>query len=161
MGSKVIDIDRGYKKFIRKMAIASARNPFVTVGVHSKDDSGRTSEKGQPAGNAEVAAFHEFGTTTIPARPFLRTAIDENRAKYARIETAALGRWIDNRLTMEQALGLAGLEAKRDVQLKITRIREPVLADSTIAAKGSSNPLIDTGQMRAAIDFVVDTRGIP
>lgn len=165
MASKVIDIDRGYKKFVRKMKLASARGPFVTVGVHSKDDSGRTSEAGQPAGNAEVLAFHEFGTTNMPARPTLRPAIDANRNKYARLEAAGLGRWVDGTWTMAQVMGVVGLAAKADVQKKITSLKDPELAESTkkskvVGGKSGNNPLIDTGQMRAAIDFVVDTRGV-
>ena len=157
MAGKVIDKDMGYDAFVAKMAKASRRQPFVTVGVHSKDDSGR----GEQVGNADVAAFNEFGTTTSPARPFLRPAIDENRAKYARIETAALGRWVDDKMSMKQALGLMGLAAKGDVQKKITRLKNPPNAPSTVEQKGSSNPLVDTGQMRAAIDFQVDDKGIP
>jgi len=49
---------------------------------------------------------------------------------------------------LEQELGKVGLLAQSQVRAKITAIKSPPNAQSTIDKKGSSNPLIDTGQMR-------------
>lgn len=154
MASRVIDKDRGYKAFVRAMQNASKADPHVTVGVHGKDEA----RGGDEPTNVEVATFNEFGTTTAPARPFLRTAVDENRRKYATMFQRTLGLWVDGKTTLHDALAIVGTQAKADVQLKITKIRDPPNAPSTIERKGSSNPLIDTGQMRQAVDFVVHAK---
>lgn len=153
MASRVIDIDRGYDAFIRQMKQAGrAKDPHVTVGVHGKDESRGS---GEPT-NVEVATFNEFGTTTAPARSFLRSTVDEERRKYADMFQVSLARWVDGKSTLHDALALVGTQAKADVQRKITKLKDPPNAPSTIAQKGSSNPLIDTGQMRQAVDFVVN-----
>ena len=54
-------------------------------------------------------------------------------------------------------LGL-GEKVVADVQRKIVALKDPPNAPSTIAKKGSANPLIDTGRLRQSIDFEV--RGI-
>lgn len=149
--SRVIDRDMGYKAFADKMKRASRGDPHVTVGVHGKDGARGA---GEPT-NVEVATFNEFGTTTVPERSFLRSTMDEQRPKYARMLDRVIGRWVDGKLSLADGFGLVGLQAKADVQRKIVKLRDPPNADSTIARKGSSNPLIDTGQMLNAIDFAV------
>ena len=54
-----------------------------------------------------------------------------------------------------QLAGLVGASAAAAVQHSIVRLREPPNSPYTIARKGSSNPLIDTGTMRTAVSWVV------
>lgn len=124
-----------------------------------KDADGRAVKVGilGSAGSAQVqkAMFNEFGTETIPERPFMRTTFATRQGKYAFALQRALEKVVEGKMTIEQALGLIGLEAVKDVQTTITMLREPPNAESTIEKKGSSNPLIDTGRMRQSVSFQI------
>lgn len=100
------------------------------------------------------ALANEFGTRTIPERSFLRSTVDRNRERYGQLLEAASQSLPDGG-DIEPALRRIGAIVVGDVQRTITELRQPPNAVSTIMRKGSANPLIDTGAMRAAIDFVI------
>jgi hypothetical protein len=65
------------------------------------------------------------------------------------------------RLSEDAALGLLGTKAVGEIQKRMARGIKPDNAPSTIAAKGSSTPLIDTGRLRQSVTYaVVDTKEI-
>ena len=102
------------------------------------------------ANMADIATFNEYGTRTLPARPFIRTAIDENAASYEKMIKKGLGNLVKpgGAITL---LNRLSLQAVADVQRKIVQVKSPPNAASTIKAKKSSNPLIDTGRLRQSI----------
>ena len=55
------------------------------------------------------------------------------------------------------ALARLGIQAADDIRSEITSLSLPANSPVTIAIKGSSNPLIDTGEMRAAVTHQVST----
>ena len=103
---------------------------------------------------AAVAAWNEFGTETIPERPFFRRAIakmeEEGLAK-------VLGKGIDReRLVIDRRVAdKIGAYAAEQVQQSITDLKEPPNAPETIRRKGSDDPLIDTGRMRRSVTWRV------
>lgn len=107
---------------------------------------------------AQIAAIHEFGAPSagIPERPFLRTAIDKNRAAYVALNRQSIVAMLKGGMTMEQALGRLGEQAKADVQKEITAGTFAPLKPATIARKGSSKPLIDSGQMRQSVAWEIE-----
>ena len=114
-------------------------------------------EDGTPV--AAVAAWNEFGTQRgddqhIPERPFFRQGLAEAEEKVAE----HLAEHVDGEtLRVTETLGdeLGEIVAGEIVQ-RIVDLREPENAPSTKAAKGSSNPLIDTGTMRTAVTYKVE-----
>lgn len=123
---------------------------------------------GFPAGstdsdNINKAVWNEFGTSRgIPERPFMRNAMRNNKAAYKAamkaaaatiIKQAALGRSAADE--KRKALKKLGVLAQGDIQAEITSLRTPPNAASTIRQKGSSNPLINSGEMRAAVTFQI------
>ena len=52
-----------------------------------------------------------------------------------------------------QALSRAGIMFKNAIQKEITNLKEPPNSPYTIAKKGSSNPLIDSGDMRKSVKW--------
>jgi hypothetical protein len=107
---------------------------------------------------AERAAQNEFGTDRIPERPFVRPTIDQHQREYLDlmergVERAALGEAPRN-----QALLPAANRIRSDLIEKIIDVRTPPNAPGTIARKGSSNPLVDTGEMQRTIQ-IRETRG--
>lgn len=99
------------------------------------------------------ASANEFGTRDghIPERSFIRRAIDDNGALIDQRAEQVWAQIIDGRITMNQGLSLMGEFIQRLVTQMITAVRQPPNAESTIARKGSDNPLIDTGRMRQSI----------
>lgn len=92
----------------------------------------------------------------VPARPFLTNAMRDNRLKYrAGLRSSAAGVLL-GRVTMKTTFDKLGAMAQGDVQASITSLSTPPNSATTIAMKGSSNPLIDTGEMRQAVTWKVE-----
>ncbi|MGP9818987.1 hypothetical protein ACTZWW_03135 [Salinarimonas sp. NSM] len=99
--------------------------------------------------------YSEFGTSRQPERPAFRNAMRDGRARYMRLLGRSLEGLLLGTTSLPTALNRLGILATGDVQQSITDLRDPPNAPSTIAAKGSSNPLVDTGAMRQAITHEV------
>lgn len=101
-----------------------------------------------------VAAINEFGAPSrgIPPRPFFRGMIAAESPHWGddigKLLVAA-----DYDAT--QALATMGLEIRDELQASIKAFTDPPNAPSTIAKKGFSQPLIDTGHMWQSVDFEV------
>ena len=151
MASKIIDRDFGYRKLLQELTKRIGKH--VVVGFTA--DAGNYPD-GTPV--TDVAAIHEFGApgAGIPERSFLRSTMDQNVEKYAKALERALTDIADGKGDdVERVLAQLGAKAEGDIKLKIRNLRTPPNAPSTIRQKGSSNPLIDTGQMRQAVTFEV------
>lgn len=126
---------------------------------------------GFPAGEADQdninkAVWNEFGTRggasgggwggPVPERPFMRNAMRENRGKYRDALRASASKLLTGRTTLRQVMNKLGIEAQGDIQAEITSLQSPPNSPVTIAIKGSSKPLIDDGEMRAAVTWKVD-----
>jgi hypothetical protein len=145
----VKDVDLGFAEIQKQ--IASLDGSYVLVGFQEG-----TKTKGQVKGQrqkkaglsmAAIAATNEFGTNRIPARPFMSTSFDENRAKINKAIQGEYAKILDGKSTASKSLGLIGLLGTRLIVQKIRAIISPPNSPITIAIKGSSKPLIDFGQM--------------
>lgn len=173
--------------YARIMATAKALNGgFVKVGFPEKAEPAgwlRALKTGaKPYENmsevARIAVWNEYGVPNkaavaagamrgfmsywrIPPRPFFRTAIDGSARELAvfikRVESMALR----GKITVKQALETLGLWDQAKIRESIRNTTTPPNADATIAAKGSSHPLIDTGQMLLSVSFVTSLAGSP
>ena len=144
MSVKIDDRDLGMEKFI---AEADDDTDSVDIGILADED--------------EIlliyAASNEFGTRDgrIPERSFIRAGVDEGDARINDMADRLWSQVTDGRLTKKLALAKMGETIQTMVQRKITSLRYPPNAASTIARKKSTNPLIDTGRMRASIRWVL------
>jgi len=128
-----------------------SRDGRLKVGVLSGTGEHPNSTEGETI--AEIAVANEFGTRRIPARPFLRTGIYENISDYKTIIRTLLLKIFKGQIGSEQALRILGIRAASDVQEKIKSISSPPNSPATVAVKGPSNPLIDTGALRQHISW--------
>ena len=92
-------------------------------------------------------------TVNIPARPWLNPGVNAGNEEYLKIIERAL----DNGETLNTALERVGVVAVGMVQKYMTELKTPPNAPSTIKAKGSSNPLIDSGALRQSVTFKVSS----
>lgn len=105
----------------------------------------------------DVAFYNEFGTRHIPSRPFVRIASDEHGDEWQTLAEKGLTAITEGRMSRKQVLDLVGIRAKADVQKVFgdkTKLRPN--APATVARKGSSAPLIDSGRLRASINYRID-----
>ena len=147
--------DFGWDKLIKAVRATAGRHD-VSVGVFA-DGPARA---GGEASNVTIALVHEFGSPAmnIPERSYLRSTVDKNRAKYhAEIKRIAAG-VLDGKSDV-QALNLLGMRGAADVKATIREGIDPPLKPETIARKGSSLPLVDTGQLINSITWKLTRRG--
>lgn len=101
------------------------------------------------------AYSNNYGTDTIPPRPFMSNAF--RRREMYRLISKYHGFLMRGTMTPEQVGELIGIGAQGIIMEEITVLRDPPNAQSTIDRKGSSNPLIDTGNMRQSVTYKVET----
>lgn len=151
-------------------ALAAVAKVRLVVGIQGSEaaDIEEASESKRPLTLVEIGSVHEFGTKDgkIPERSFLRGTLDKKESAYGKALTGALQRALDEVSidgigdvagAFARQLDVLGLRVVRDVQ---TTIRDsgpgwPPNAPLTIALKGSSKPLIDTGRLRQSIRHAV------
>ena len=107
---------------------------------------------------ATIAAVNNFGSADghIPARPFLEPAITKGAPQYQRLAELMIPKVLSGEMDMTGLLMQMGDLAQGHVQTEIDELKIPPNAKSTIAAKGSDNPLIDEGTLRQSIRYVID-----
>lgn len=148
---KITTRDRGARALKERLR-GVQRTRAITVGIH-EDDGSATTDDGLTV--AEVAEINEFGLG-VPERSFIRSFAEEQEAEH--VETM---RKLGTAIVKGKTTAIAGLEAvasvyRGKVQAKISAGIAPENAETTIAKKGSSTPLIDTGQLRSSIDARVE-----
>lgn len=92
----------------------------------------------------------------VPARPFLEPAIEANLEMLKGWQEKAIKAAFEGRDT-QVPLNQIGIKASQAVKNWFTDPRNewPPNSKFTIALKGSSKPLIDTGQLRNSITYVI------
>lgn len=157
---KTADLMRAIQELVKK---------DVLVGVPS-DTTGR---KDEGITNAMLGYIHENGSpaNNIPARPHLVPAVRESSKELAGfMREAADAAFKQKPKGVIAAFKKAGLTAQNNVRMKITEGIDPQLAEATIAARqrkgrkskggkvgddSSVTPLVDTGQYRKSITYVI------
>lgn len=152
MARNVSIIDRGWRRIIDNLRASNRQE--VAVGILEG------SKNGEGFNIAEYAAANEFGTDSIPSRPFMRTAFDENRADIAADIDRQGGRMMAGEITAHTALTIIGQKQASRIQNTITgRDFLPKLAEETIKRKkGSTKTLVDTGAMVNAVQISVRSK---
>lgn len=151
--ARVTDRDRGYRA-----RVAALREKFhARVGILA--DAPKKEHDGEAGALTlvEVAVLHEFGAPAahIPQRSFIRATVDEKAAELRALQLKLAERVFKGALAMRVAAEQLGLKLKGFIQLRMARNIPPPLAAETIARKGSSVALIDTGQMHSAVTSAV------
>jgi hypothetical protein len=91
----------------------------------------------------------------IPERSYLRAWFDENVDALQATMEHLIGQVVEGKISGRAALETIGGYVVTHVQAYMVDLKTPPNAPSTIARKGSSNPLIDTGQLKDAITWRV------
>lgn len=107
---------------------------------------------------AMIAAIHEFGKPEIgiPERSFLRGGIQRGRPRFSRLNAANLRCVVLGSKSVDESLEQLGVVAAGEVKREFTAGTFEPNKPATIARKGSSRPLIDTGSLRQSITYVLE-----
>jgi hypothetical protein len=146
-GLIIQDRDRGWKKLGK--VIKDRRVKYVDVGVMAVHDL-----RSDDVGNVMLAMVHEFGLG-VPERSFIRDLIDQNQTMYIKFINKLAYQVAIGRISKKVALTLLGAKVEADMKAYVRAGIDPGLAASTVAAKGSSTPLIDKGELLSSIDYEV------
>ena len=160
MTARIRDVDRGYKRLMTTMAeLGRAR---VTVGVHA--DQGSATHAAAPHGGkatpepvtvVQVAIWNEFGMG-VPERSFLRGWFDGNLQQNQRTIAVMAKSALAGKRTARDAIEIVGQRFVGELQRWIADGSHVAPnAPATIRIKGSSTPLVDTGQLRTSITYLV------
>jgi len=104
---------------------------------------------------ALVAMCLEEGTKNIPSRPFIRSWVDNHKEQIDKMLTSAFNRVLSGKWTAEEAMKRIGEFAQAGIKKNIIDGKFEPNSPKTIAKKGSSKPLIDTGTLRNSIRYEV------
>lgn len=160
-------IDHGWEGIKKRVEALRGGSAVVRIGVQGQQ--GAANHQGTHLTVAQLATIHEFGkvihqpkmrrTIVIPARSFLRDTVDQYREAIARRQVLLTQGYILGKFEIQPAMELLGQYVVGLIKQRIANGIPPANRPSTIARKGSSKPLIDTGQLRNSITYVVDIGG--
>lgn len=141
-----------------RMLESRTKGSHVKVGV-----LGANADKDHGGGNSvvDIAMIHEFGApaANIPERSFIRSTMVNQKGKIAAIAGKISVKVLTKNMSVPKALNILGIAAVSMIKRTITKSVPPPLKPDTVKAKGSSKPLIDTGQLLNSITHEVITSG--
>ncbi len=153
MAGKVSVKDNGLSRVVANLS--RGKGGRVRVGVlhdapKKGDDTGR-------ATLLEVAAYNEFGApaANVPQRSFIRATVDAKKPEIQAAQGRVAKQVLAGKITFHQGLEQIGAKVVGLMKQRIAAGIPPENAESTIARKGSSKPLINFGQLRGAITYEV------
>lgn len=92
----------------------------------------------------------------IPERSFVRSGFDENvDGVYAKMRDL-IGDVLSLEINADIFANMIGLEMSGKIQKQLRDLRSPANSKMTVDKKGSSNPLIDSGQLVGSIRHEVE-----
>ncbi len=149
-----VTIKRKNASFVSDLLKRYASKKVIAVGYPvGEEGTGLKYPNGKEV--LDVAVYNNFGTETIPRRDFFTpggaNAVEAVKPVY-RQQVKKLNR---GETSVETILETAGPFAQAQMQLAIRDLSEPENAPSTIAEKGSNNPLVDDGLLQQAMSHVV------
>lgn len=140
----------GGDKFRKRLAELAAQATTGKVRVGIIEQANYDGSDGESV--AQVAFWNEYGTATIPPRPFFRNTIAEHKDEWPKQAAEMLEA---NGGDVRQTLELMGEGVKGQIVETIQAFREPPNAAATVKKKGFDKPLIDTGTLWRSINYEV------
>jgi hypothetical protein len=145
-------------KLLEQLRELGATQKHVAVGVLGKKAQAKHADIGPDGAEApgkhtvaEVAQWNHYGTSRIPARPFITLALEQHKDELKKLQARLGVALVTGKIELDQALSLLGEAAVGFIKQTIADGVAPANAPATIAAKGSSTPLINFGQLRGSI----------
>ena len=131
------------------------KDSVVKAGILAKDGSQNHSEG---ITVFQIGMIHEFGVPekNIPRRSFIRVPIENNIKEITKLIENNHRLVSENAMSANKALDLIGIKAQNTIKESFRNNDWKPLQRATVKRKGSSRPLIDTGQLIGSISFIVE-----
>jgi hypothetical protein len=125
----VTSIDRGLGRIRTQLKNLQTDKSYVKAGLMGKAskprDNARESRKNKvpaPLTNVQLGIIHEFGTSKIPARPFIRPAFEKQKAVYLELLKRMVRDSIyAGKMPYTRALGIIGAKMAADMKNYVTQ----------------------------------------
>ena len=143
-----------YEKMLRR-----ANMQFdIKVGVMGTEAS--AAHMGGEDTVADIATRHEFGID-VPQRSFIRETVDVKQDEIQKVVEHFEKQMLDPSKDPQKIANMLGLKIQFLFQERISNNSPPFedLAPMTIELKGSSKPLVNTGQLKSAITYTAEVKG--
>jgi phage gpG-like protein len=153
-------------------------NKLPQISANAETIKGRTVTVGPAGSDAWLAAIHEYGCTIkvtpkmraflhrqglhlkesttvikIPERSFLRNGHDEHQARVIKQTERAIGQVLAGKMSVDDMLDVYGHQMATAIKKYMRDLKTPENHSFTVEQKGSSNPLVDTGQLISSITY--------
>lgn len=127
----------------------------IQIGIFGDMEGGAS--HGEDDTVLDIAITHEFGLSArnIPERSFIRAGYDTYLSDITAEAEKLINQVVYLKLNPQVFFETLGHIIVGFIQRYLTDLDTPPNAPATIALKGSSNPLIDTGQLRDSIQYKV------
>ena len=140
---------KGVAKFAEEFADIPSGQRIPGGGARAGTGGGIAPTVGQ------VGVWNEFGNARIPERSFVRSTADNRRQRWIAITDKLRKQVMAGKMTPKQAIVRMGLIIQKDMRKTIVKLKRPPNTTLTKQLKGSSNPLVDKGQLTQSINFEV------
>jgi len=138
-------------KGIKKLFKQISKGGVVDVGILA----GEGKHEGSDLTVAQIGFWNEFGTVLIPERSFIRATIKDKSKEIKAISAKEFKKVINGKTTSKDGLGILGAFTAGLIQERFTSNDWKPNTSRTQLRKGSSKPLIDTGELRQSISYEV------
>nr|DAT21514.1 MAG TPA: virion morphogenesis protein [Caudoviricetes sp.] len=145
MSVEVKLIDHGFDKIIQQALKLDGKG--VKVGIRR----GKGSHDGTDM--LDIAVYNHFGTSTIPARPFISDCAEKNAGQIQEAQKRLVYRVYQGSLSADGALAELGAWYVNVQKGHILHGGWTPNAPATVKRKGSNKPLVDTGQLVNTVDW--------
>lgn len=146
------DVDNGFKNIKKELEKLQKSKLIIYIDDKASYENGTKVDF--------VAMLMEYGSdefeVNYPARPFWRSTFDSNYERYSKRFEKLLNKIIAGEYTAEKTLSELGRFVVRTVREMIMEGTYAPLAESTIRAKGSSQPLIDTKLLYRSVKYKIE-----
>lgn len=131
------------------------KDSVVKAGILAKDGSQNHSEG---ITVFQIGMIHEFGVPekNIPRRSFIRVPIENNIKEITKLIENNHRLVSENAMSAKTALDRIGIKAQNTIKESFRNNDWKANSRATVKRKGSSRPLIDTGQLIGSISYIVE-----
>lgn len=151
--------------------ITAKKAKYLTVPIHPKARgkkageipelfcfTAKSGEKFLAKGEGDDIEFYYWLTKSvkIPERSFLRAGHDKYVDEVLKKADKAANSVIEGKMSVEEYLDLIGQMLSTKIKEYAVNLSAPPNGNATTLAKGSSNPLVDTGSMIEGITWKVE-----
>lgn len=145
------DIDQGFNRIKKELEKLNSSKLIIYIDDKAEYEDGTKVDF--------VAMLMEYGSeefeVSYPSRPFWASTFDANYNNYYNRFERSVEKLIEGNYTAHQVLEDLGRYVVRTVREMIRNGDYAPLADSTIKAKGSDKPLMDTKLLYRSIKYKI------